>query len=54
MRRIALLGVGLVSSLGVLFATAPAAHAAPLPGPQIIQVCLTVHELGIPTTCIGI
>ena len=52
MRRIALLGVGLLSSLGVIFASAPAAHAAA--GPQIIQVCITLNPLGLAPICVGV
>lgn len=69
MRRIALLGVGVLSSCAVFMLGTPAAHADPIteevgitiPGTPptpgagpLITVCLTVHELNIPRTCIPI
>lgn len=52
MRRIAMLGVGLMSSLGLFFAAAPSAHAAP--NPKIISVCITIREINFGPDCIVI
>ena len=66
MRRIAIFGVGILSSFGLLAAGAPAAHAdttlfhgevtvtVPSTPSHLLTVCLTVHELNFGPACVGV